>query len=1069
MKKIVRGNDFTLRIPVCKMVNGEQVAFPLPACTDIQVNIVNQYRRVSLVYSIDTAEDNIILARVEGDAVSVGTYALEVRGKIFGNDWRSKEYEQFAIVDNNASGDTEFNGELIEGEDSVEMNTALVILPPTAELTQLINDTNTALETAKQTDATLKTNESERISAEQQRVSAEASRASEENKRSENETARQAAEAERVSNEDARKAAEAQRANAESERVTNEDTRKVNETARVAAEKQRATTFTELSANIDAAVSKANTAASAANAASEKANTAEGKRAEAEKLRTEAETTRKQNENTRLEAENERINNETAREAAETARQNAETERVNDENNRKTSESDRELAEQQRASAEAERMSNEDARKAAELVRANKETERQTAENERGADEEERKTNETERKAAEAQRKEAEEARATAEASRVSAEKQREATFATTKANCEAATKKASDAASEATLATSKANASAEKANAAAVAAENVDAALADNVLTVTNRNGESTSLQLASYAEVGDVVSEVKHLSETMGAYTDRPDIVLTAKETNKAISASGAKVSKSGWAIAEFTAEKGNVYLFKPNVIDESVCIFAEHIQSVETRGIDYTYTYNSDGTTATATATYLGATHTYTYTYAENKSCVITDETGATVDALPMVYETKVGTYSPLVSLNADAELPKDGYCRYMSHFKGNSAIKVAVSYKVGVADLTMKVTRDGVLASVSTQLGNLSQKEDETRKRMDELHGSWVDALFCDEATIDVDGKKIKVEPYKVYRLYPTFKLSFAQGWNDFCPLVWVDLTHWDASQVVTANLMFNMAKRLHEIDLTGLNMSKVKNVDNMFRGCGLVRVKGLEAIRLDSCTMIDSDRSALDIGMFGTCDQLEDIGDLSGWDMSRKTSVLSFRGCSKLSPLSSMENWDTSNVTTLQGLLASSGIEKLALPKWNTSNVTTLQNLCSWCKKLTDVDLSSWDTKSVVNIKSMFAGCTVLQSVNLSGWDMSNVVSYEGIFSYDGNITEMTLGEKFFASTQATSASFATFSKWTGNTVRTSLVTNLYDRRANGLPDLKLILHANTKAVLSEDDIAAMTAKGYIIA
>ena len=327
MKKIVRGNDFTLRIPVCKMVNGEQVAFPLPACTDIQVNIVNQYRRVSLAYSIDTAEDNIILARVEGDAVSVGTYALEIRGKIFGNDWRSKEYEQFAIVDNNASGDTEFNGELIEGEDSVEMNTALVILPPTAELTQLIKDTNTALETAKQTDATLKANESERTEAEQQRASAEAARVSAENKRSESEKARHAAETERMSNEDARKTAEAQRANAESERVANEDARKVNETARVAAEKQRATTFTELSVNVDTAVSNANTAASAANTATEKANAAETQRAEAENLRTEAEATRKQNENTRLEAETERINNETARKTAESARQNAEAER----------------------------------------------------------------------------------------------------------------------------------------------------------------------------------------------------------------------------------------------------------------------------------------------------------------------------------------------------------------------------------------------------------------------------------------------------------------------------------------------------------------------------------------------------------------------------------------------------------------------------------------------------------------------------------------------------------------------------------------------------------------------
>ena len=327
MKKIVRGNDFTLRIPVCKIVNGEQVAFPLPACTDIVVNIVNQYRRVNLAYSIDTAEDNIINARVEGDAVSVGTYALEVHGKIFGNGWRSKEYEQFAIVDNNASGDTAFNGELIEGEDSVEMNTALVILPPTAELTQLINDTNTALETAKQTDATLKINESERMEAEQQRASAEVSRVSAENKRSESEDVRHAAETERMSNEDARKTAEVQRANAETERAEAEKTRTANETARVAAEKQRAATFAELSENVDAAVSKANSAASAANTATDKANAEEGKRAEAEKQRAEAEATRKQNENTRQEAETERVRQEAARETAEATRQNAEVER----------------------------------------------------------------------------------------------------------------------------------------------------------------------------------------------------------------------------------------------------------------------------------------------------------------------------------------------------------------------------------------------------------------------------------------------------------------------------------------------------------------------------------------------------------------------------------------------------------------------------------------------------------------------------------------------------------------------------------------------------------------------
>ena len=48
MKKIVKGNDFTLRIPVMKMVEGQPQAFPLPACTDVVVQVCNQFRRYHL-------------------------------------------------------------------------------------------------------------------------------------------------------------------------------------------------------------------------------------------------------------------------------------------------------------------------------------------------------------------------------------------------------------------------------------------------------------------------------------------------------------------------------------------------------------------------------------------------------------------------------------------------------------------------------------------------------------------------------------------------------------------------------------------------------------------------------------------------------------------------------------------------------------------------------------------------------------------------------------------------------------------------------------------------------------
>lgn len=138
-----------MRIPVCKMEGGEPIPYPLPACTDIVVNLVNAFRRRPLTFTIDVAHDNIILAKVE-DNLPCATYALEVKGKCLGNDWRSNEYEQIQIVDNNASADYNFS-EIQEGENSVDMNTAIIILAPTAELSGLIADTKATLSQAEET------------------------------------------------------------------------------------------------------------------------------------------------------------------------------------------------------------------------------------------------------------------------------------------------------------------------------------------------------------------------------------------------------------------------------------------------------------------------------------------------------------------------------------------------------------------------------------------------------------------------------------------------------------------------------------------------------------------------------------------------------------------------------------------------------------------------------------------------------------------------------------------------------------------------------------------------------
>lgn len=322
MKKIVRGNDFTLRIPVKKIVNGEQVSFPLTDCTDIAVHVVSKYKRTALPYTIDKESNDVLFADVDGTTLSLGTYALEVTGVLEGANWRSYEYEQFAIVDNNASSDTVFEGGTTEGDTNIEgdnggnankgcmdvkiegfaVDTALVVLPPVsarATIIELIANADAAIAAVRETEAAVKASEDVRV---------------------ESETLRQSAEEQRAESEATRQTAEEQRAESENERVANEE-------ARVAAEEQRAATFTELSEAANAAVGKVDEAVKSANAAIDKANTAEKERAEAERQRTEAEAARSREEGIRQESETERVRQETAREDAEATRQNAEVER----------------------------------------------------------------------------------------------------------------------------------------------------------------------------------------------------------------------------------------------------------------------------------------------------------------------------------------------------------------------------------------------------------------------------------------------------------------------------------------------------------------------------------------------------------------------------------------------------------------------------------------------------------------------------------------------------------------------------------------------------------------------
>ena len=706
------------------------------------------------------------------------------------------------------------------------------------------------------------------------------------------------------------------------------------------------------------ATERANTAAEKADAATEKANSATSKAVAATDTVNAAVTnandaTAKAKKATEVceaivPVEDARVKAESSRVEAESSRVSAEQSRAVAEQSRGEAESQRTAAEAKRNTDELSRQSNETDRKEAEAARVEAEQGRVDAENQRSASEEARST-------AESGRVTAENARVAAENSRVSAEQTREQSFTAKVGEVDTAIKNC---------------------NTATAGAERVDATITEaNVLQVTDRNGTQKTLNLDAVAKANSVAEDVNRIKESMGAYSDRPDITLTAKENNVAISADGVKVSKSGWAIAEFTAELGNIYLFNPGETSADVCVFAEYIDKQETRAIDYAYTYDESGRVLTAKATYNGKTYTYSYDYSSSITA-ITDQDGNSVSSLPSVYTTTVGAYQPMTILNANAELPEDGYCRFVSNFTTASAIKIVVSYKVASADLTMKVVRDGSTANMCSQLAKINKKVDEVSEKV---------------------------------------------------PKMWIRIVNNEGVYIKKDVVSLNFDKNLKKCDIHYNGLAPIKSI------------------------------------LFCQCLKLTDL-DVSCLDTSAVTSLsYAFWNCQNLKT-PDFSGWNTSNVKSMQRMFYGCPFDSPDVNSWDTGKVTDMSY--AFVSNKGKVDLSAWNTSNVENMTGVFwnANYTV---INVSGWDTSKVAKMGGIF-LNQTITTLTFGENFGKMKDACGTlDLSSLSAWNNDSVK-SLLT-LYDRKANGMGVITIKLHANAKAVLGEDGIEQLTAKGYTIA
>ena len=274
----------------------------------------------------------------------------------------------------------------------------------------------------------------------------------------------------------------------------------------------------------------------------------------------------------------------------------------------------------------------------------------------------------------------------------------------------------------------------------------------------------------------------------------------------------------------------------------------------------------------------------------------------------------------------------------------------------------------------------------------------------------------------------------YAYNLAKGWNPdgstmqmfkenrslvFLPMI-------DTSNVTNMSQMFNGCSSLTTIPL--IDTSNVVYMDSMFYGCRA----------LTTIPQLDTSNVVTVHNVFQNCSALTTIPLLDTSSVTTMTSM--FYGCSALTTIPLIDTSSVSNINYMfQGCSALSTI-----PRLDTSNVVNMDSMFNGCSALTTIP--QLDTSNVVNMSNVFSGCNVLRFIKITNLGKSKLATYD----FSG------------------ASVWGTGSEENRQSLIDSLITYSYDRASNGMATATIKLSATTKALLTEEEIAQITNKGFTI-
>lgn len=322
-----------------------------------------------------------------------------------------------------------------------------------------------------------------------------------------------------------------------------------------------------------------------------------------------------------------------------------------------------------------------------------------------------------------------------------------------------------------------------------------------------------------------------------------------------------------------------------------------------------------------------------------------------------------------------------------------------------------------------------------------------------------------GKELYDSNYSIYNVdknkllfYPKLKLPYSYTYSK---TLYIPNVEYDRDWSISSNAYTNYS--LYKVGNINAEFTNSQYSQGFFTDCSSLREVGDinitgKAIKYEA--------------FFQNCYVLRKIGNMN---TTGSTSFYQmFQGCHYLTTIPQL---DTSSGTSF-GSMFSSCQSLTSIPQLNTSNGTSFSYMFANCESLTTIP--QLDTSKGTNFNYMFSGWSGIKRVEgISFKSLNKTVSQNYLTGYnDMNQLRYVLIKDIGTCTGMTKVDFSYWSVWGVNDKTTtdarqslvdSLLTYSFDRATAGYSTCTITLSSETKKVLTSDEIAQITSKGYTIA